>query len=169
MTRVEKRSDSSGSIRIALAALVLVACGGTAREAEHPKAARYDAELSVLLHETAEVVRRWYPKVDVDPSGTIRTPWQQIPEDRRQPAGWGYETQTNTDRNASRIKYFVRFDVTISEPRPAHIVVTGHGAKFVEGTPGPVEFLRADEPRWVSELAEALRLKIHKRLERLAR
>jgi hypothetical protein len=140
-------------------ALALVACGGQAKKVEHA---------SVLLAETAEVVRRWYSTFEVDPRGTIRTSWQQIPPQRREPDPW-HETRTHADRDASRRRYFVRFNVAISNTRPARIEVTGHAAMLLEGGTAPREFRREDEPGWTSELADKLRLKIHTRLERFAR
>ena len=145
-------------------ALALLACGGHAEEFEH---ARYDAELPVLLAETAEVVRRWYSTIEVDAAGTIRTPWQRVPPPRQ--TDEYYETQTTSARHASRIKYFVRFHITISGTRPSSISVIGHTATLREGTTVPTEYRREDEPRWTRELAAKLRLKIHAKLERYAR
>lgn len=146
--------------------VALVACGGQATEIEHAKQARYDAELSVLLAETADVVREWYPIIEVDPSGTVETPWHQLPA-RRAADAW-YETATNADREASRTTYLVRFHVAISGTRPARIEVVGHAAKMVADEKAS-EFPHASEPRWTSELADKLRVKIHAKLERFAR
>jgi hypothetical protein len=145
-------------------ALVVSACGGPTKSIHQ---ARYDAELSVLLAETAEVVRRWYPTIEVDPRGTIRTPWQRVARSVRY--DWLYATATNAEREADRTKYFVRFHVAISSTRPARIEVTGHAAKLVEGTTTPTELRPEEEPRWTSDLAAKLRSKIHARLERFAR
>ena len=144
--------------------VALLACGGQAKEVEH---ARYDAELSVLLVETAEVVRRWYPTIEVDPRGTIRTPWQRVPAPRQ--TDEFYETRTTSDRHASRTKFFVRFHITISPSRPSSVEVVGHTARLVDGTSVPTEYRREEEPLWTRELADNLRLKIHSKLERYAR
>jgi hypothetical protein len=154
-------------VRALALAVAVFACGGQTNQIEHAKQARYDAELSVLVAETAEVVRRWYAQVEVDRGGTIHTGWQEIP--RRAEYDQWYDTQTTADRDMARIKYFVRFHIAISGTRPSRIEVTGHSARWFEGKPGPTE-LRAEEERpWTKELADKLRLKIHAKLERFAR
>ena len=151
----------------AVVLIVVVACGGRARDVEHAKAARYDAEFSVLIAETADVVRRWYRHVEVEPSGIIRTSWQQVARPR--PLDPYYETQSKADREASRMRYFLRFHITISNTRPSRIAVVGRAAFLREGETKPIELRPEGSPRWTNEIADKLRLKIHARLERFAR
>ena len=73
-------------------AVALVACGGRTNEIEHAKSVRYDAALPLLVAETAEVVRTWYNTVEVDPRGTIRTSWQQVPRPHQDDGS--YDTRT---------------------------------------------------------------------------
>jgi hypothetical protein len=154
-------------MRAVVLVLAVAACGGQLQGIEHAKSARYDAEFPTLLAETTEVVRRWYRTVEVDPNGTIRTGWQQIPPPRNY--DHYYDTQTMANREATRIKYFVRFQIAISSTRPSRIDVVGHAAKLNEGKTIPDEFRPEDEPRWTADLADKLRLKIHAKLERFAR
>ena len=156
-----------GNVSGIVLALAVVACGGDAKKLEHAKSARYDAELSVLLAETAEVVRQWYRTIEVDPRGTIRTAFQQVTRPLEFDV-W-YETNTTAERHASRTKYFLRVHISISDTRPARIEVTGHSAWLNEGMTMPSEYRHEDEPRWTSDIADKLRLKIHTRLERFAR
>jgi hypothetical protein len=158
-----------GQVMVRVLVLVVVACGGPAKEIEHAKSARYDAELPMLLAETEDVVRQWYRNVEVDQSSrTIRTSWQEIAPPRHNHDVY-YDTRTTADRQATRTKYLVRFHITISGTRPSRIDVTGHAAKMVEGMNVPSELRREDEPGWTSELADKLRLKIHAKLERFVR
>jgi len=151
-----------------LLVLVLVACGGPQKDAAEARRARYDADLSVLLAETAAVLRKWYQNVEVDPNGVVRTAWTRYPPAKRREDD-AYETGTAVGARDERFRTFVRFHVTISSPGPSRVEVTSHAAKQVVGSPTPTELRREDEPYWTRELEDRVQLEIHARLSRFAR
>ena len=155
-------------MRAVVLALAVVACGGQTKQIETAKRARYDADLSVLVAETAEVLRGWYKTIEVDPQGVIRTPWHEV----RAPGHHDplYTTRTGAERAETWRRHFVRFHVAISPTRPSRIDVTCHAAVMQrDRDEAPVEYARDNEPRWTSAFADKLRLEIHAKLERFAR
>ena len=154
--------------------LLVMACAGHQTvDVDAANNARFDASFDVVFEAVRDTVIEHARGVEVVPRhAMIQTAWQQVeasPTTERGPVTArpsGPMALSVSQMPATRS--FIRFDVQVIGGRPWQVRVTGHAAKWVQGSALPVELHGADEPGWLALRSDALRVEIYKRIKRYA-
>jgi hypothetical protein len=150
----------------ALAMALAAACGASAREARSARARAYDADYTVVYNQVVAAVAAEYPDFLAENAaeGEIRTPWFPLGL-VREPGTTG--TSRRGIEDAPR-RFYIRFDIEVTGPRPWRVHVRGQASAWELGQPQPEVLDGPEEPPWLQGRIDALQIAIHERLARHA-
>jgi ketosteroid isomerase-like protein len=152
----------------ALAVTLGAGCGAPAREARAARARAYDADYSVVYNQVVAAVAAAYPDFLAEDAvqGVIRTPW--FPVGLAAEPGASAGASRRSGEHAPPRRFYVRFDISVTGPRPWRVRVAGEASAWELGQPTPEPLAGPEEPPWLQGRIDALQVAIHRRLARHA-
>lgn len=156
---------------VAVMAAIAVAgtgCGASAREARSARSVAYDADYALVYNQVVAAVAAEYPDFLAENAvqGEIRTPWFPVGLAREPGASAGASSRGGVASAPER--FYVRFDISVTGPRPWRVHVRGQASSWELGAPRPEVIEGPEEPPWLQGRIDGLQIAIHRRLARHA-
>ena len=150
--------------RLLCATLVIcvASCAANTAEIRNARIARYHTDKATIVEQTRRAVAKRYPRLEGHAGeGWIRTAWYRIESTGR------IEGKSSSMSPAGRTRVFVRFHVVVSGGGPWQVRVTSEASEWPAGLT-PRRLRKVEEPPSLEGRTNALRLAIHKQLEKFA-
>jgi hypothetical protein len=148
-------------MRLALVAMVFLACGPSTKELQHATDTTYSAHRDEIWPEIVAVLKSRFEKLVVAQMDGARFVSQWMPTGRY------IEVGDPGDSNATRLE-LARVTVELVGENPFKVAVKVEAAAFISDVAPPKIINGPTEPAWVASLNDDLTVQIYQRLKRFA-